>query len=133
MDVIKLARHGDDDAKAVLREAILELKSSGAALPVELEAYNMEVLHGAMGHAVSGPKRKDRLLRDVYICMTVAAVCDRFGLEPTGRARHRRSACDIVAETLQAAGIARGHKAVEKIWARYERAMPTVPGWALSD
>ena len=89
----------------------------------------MEVLHGAMGHAPPGPRKKDKILRNVFICLTVAAVVDRFELEPTGRSPRRRSACKIVSEALADIGRGMGRRAVETIWETYGAAMPTVPGW----
>jgi hypothetical protein len=70
------------------------------------------------------------VLRDLYVAMVVAAVIDRFGLKATGRSPRHRSACAVVAEALGDVHIERGEKSVEKIWERYGRAMPTVPGWA---
>ena len=75
-------------------------------------------------------------MRDLGIAMTVAAVVDRFGLNPTrntasrGRPSARRSACSVVAEALASVHIGMGEKAVEAIWTRLANAMPTVPGWA---
>ena len=62
--------------------------------------------------------------------MTVAAVIDRYGLDPTGRSPRRKSACAIVAEALDAAHMALDYETVKTIWRHYRRAMPTVAGWA---
>jgi hypothetical protein len=133
--IIAMARAGDVDAVTVLKTLIIEAQSRGEALPAELATFNMEILHGGL-HQPPGPKRKDKILRDLCIALTVAAVCDRFGLSPTrntasrGRPSARRSACSIVAEALDVAHMQLGEKAVEAIWARLGNAMPTVPGWA---
>jgi hypothetical protein len=132
LQIIAMARAGDTDADDVLRTLMIEIQSRGEQMPVELANYNMEILHGGL-HQPPGPKRKDKLLRDLCIAMTVAALCDRFGLNPTrnttsrGRASARPSACSIVADVIN-----RGEKAVEAIWSRLGNAMPTVPGWASS-
>ena len=135
MQVIALARAGDTDAQDVLRVLMIEMLSRDGRLPTELTNYDMELLHGGL-HQPPGPKKKDKTLRDVCIAMTVAAVCDRFGLSPTrntasrGRPSARRSACAIVAKALEVAHVGMGEKAVEAIWNRLGAAMPTVPGWA---
>jgi hypothetical protein len=133
MKVIALARSGDAAAQTALRERIIEMQSRGQVLPVELQNYNMEVLHGGMGHARRGPKKVRKFLRNVGIALTVAGVQDRFGLDPLGHARHRRSACDIVAEALREAGISMGTKSVEAIWTAHRGGMPDVPGWTMAD
>ena len=105
------------------------MRSCRQELPFDLENYSMEVLHGGMGHQPPGPKRKNKILRNICIAITVAAVVDRFGLTPTASSPYRRSACAIVAEALAALLRGMGVKAVEKIWQAYGNAMPTVPGW----
>ncbi len=131
MRVILLARCGDEDARAVLRDLILDARTRHQPLPLDLENYELELVHGAMGHQLSGPKKKNKILRNVFICLTVAAVVDRFpDFDPTGRSRHRRSACAIVAEAVAVAGINMAPKRVEAIWQEYCGGMPTVPGWS---
>jgi hypothetical protein len=126
--IIAMARAGDTDADQVLRTLIIEMQSRGETLPAELAAFTMEVLHGGL-HQPPGPKRKDKILRDVTIAMAVAAVIDRFGLSPYRNAASARpSACAVVAEAQHRIG----EKAVEAIWRRLGRAMPTIPGWAAS-
>ena len=129
MLVIAFARSGDADAKAVLRDLILETRVRHERLPLDLENYALEIVHGAMGHQPTGPKTKDKMLRNILICATVAGIVDRFDLKATGRSPHRRSACSIVAEALTEAGRGMGAKAVEDIWKAYGNAMPTAPGW----
>jgi len=80
----------------------------------------------------SGPKRSNAFMRDVSICLVVAAVRDRFKIKPTGRSVRTRSGCSIVAEALAVIHMAVGSKAIETIWKKYGHAMPTVPGWASS-
>jgi hypothetical protein len=140
MEVITRARLGDPDARDVLRTLIIEARSGGGQLPRELEGYEMELLAGGPLPLLSGPKRKDKILRDLRIALTVAAVCDRYGLRPTrnpesrGRPSARRSACSIVAEVLAAeTPLKLKEVAVEAIWARLRNAMPTVPGWARAE
>ena len=43
MLVVLLAREGDEDARLVLRDLILEMRSRRQELPVDLENYSMEV------------------------------------------------------------------------------------------
>jgi hypothetical protein len=129
MLIILLARSGDADAMAVLRELILEMKSRRLPLPLELENYNMELVHGAMGHKPPGPQKRNKVLRDICITMIVGEVIEQFRLELSGRSARRRSACSIVAEALGEVGINMGPKAVEKICERYSCLMPTRPGW----
>ncbi len=137
MNVIVAARNGDTAARDVLNTLIIEMKSDRRALPTELENYTMEVLAGGL-HQPPGPRRKDKLLRDLVIALVVAAVCDRYQLAPTrntasrGRPAARRSACSIVAEALGGVRVPLGEKAVEAVWARLGIAMPTVRGWASS-
>jgi hypothetical protein len=140
LQLIAMARAGDTDARDVLRTVMIEIQSRGEPMPTELVNYNMELLHGGL-HQPPGPKRKDKLLRDLCIAMTVAAVHDRFGLSPTrntasrGRPSARPSACSVVAEALALAHMGlgkRSEKAVEAIWSRLGRTLPTVSGWASS-
>jgi hypothetical protein len=131
LQLTALARAGDPDARDVLHTLMIEAKSRGEDLPIELEGYNMEVLAGGTRHrSPDGPKRKNKFTRHMFIALTVAAVVDRFGLPPTGRSPHRRSACSIVAEALREIGMQLGSAAVEKIWNKYRGGMPTAPGWA---
>lgn len=125
LDLIALARSGEVESARVLREVILEAKSRRQELPVELEAYAMELVQGGTtGDQASGPKRKSKLLRNIMIALTVRAVVDRFGLAPTGRSPHRRSACAIVAEALGEVNINMGPKAITAVWQAYGEAMP---------
>jgi hypothetical protein len=62
--------------------------------------------------------------------LTVATVCERFNLKPTGRSPDQLSGCAIVAEALGEASMGKSAKAIEVIWYRYRGAMPTVPGAA---
>jgi hypothetical protein len=133
MRLVELALGGEPDAAAVLRTLMLEMKSRGLPLTTELQYYSMTVLQrgGVQPAQPPAQKKKQELLRDICIAMTVAALIDRFGLKPTERPpRTGRSACAIVAKALGEAHMQVGYKAVEKIWDRYKNAMPTVPGWA---
>jgi hypothetical protein len=125
LQIIAVARAGDADANEVIRTLIIEMQSRGDPMPAELVAFTMEVLHGGL-HQPPGPKRKDRILRDVNVAMAIAAVVDRFGLAPYRNAASvRLLACAVVA-----AADNRSEKAVESIWRRYGGAMPTVAGWS---
>ena len=128
--MIALARAGEPEAQAVVERAILELQSRGAALPTELGAYNMDKIAGLLQpHLSSGPKRKDRLMRNTFIALAVEALVDGFGLLPTRKPRRGRpSASSIVAEaySLEAGKGSIGENAVEAIWLGRRGAMPTV-------
>jgi hypothetical protein len=126
------ARAGDPDAQAVLRTAILEAKSWDQPLPVELRAYEMDIIARApmpVSGSVPGAKRKYKLLRNVRIALAVAALVDRFGLPPTGRSPRRHSAAKLVALALGQINRGIGVKAVETIWQAAQGFMPTEPGW----
>jgi hypothetical protein len=129
--IIAMARAGDTDADQVLRTLIIEMQSRGETLPTELTNFTMEVLHGGL-HQPPGPKRKDRILRDVTIAMAVAAVVDQFGLAPYRSSYRRPASTQLSACAVVAAAQNKSEKAVETIWRRFGGAMPTVPGWAAS-
>jgi hypothetical protein len=129
MSIIHLARAGDDDADAVIRDLILEIRGRGESLPFDLDNYAMELVHGDMRPRWSGPKKKNEFLRNIFIALMVAAICDRFGLTPTGRSARRRSGCAVVGQALEVIGRRMSAKAVEAIWRTYGRSMPTARGW----
>jgi hypothetical protein len=136
MMVIAWAKAGDADAVDVLRTLLLEYKSRRLVdeMPSELIEYDMWITnrHGGL-QRLPARKKKDKIMRNVCIGMTVAALVDHFGhlgLEHTGRSPRRHSACSIVAEALEEARMQLGYKAVERIWDDYSRNAPTVPGWA---
>jgi hypothetical protein len=130
MWLVEMAVAGEEDADAILREAILECQSWHRPMPDELIEYNRKLVAGMVPPpGWSGPKKKNELMRNISICVVVAAVCDRFGIKPTGRSARRRSGCATVAEALEVIGQRRGAKAVEAIWRTYGRAMPTARGW----
>ena len=122
MDIIARAKAGDSDATEMLRALLLECKANRTDMPSDLIEYEMWRLRfGDPYRHRPGRKKKSYLLRDLCINMTVAAVVDRYRLDPTGRSPRHRSACAIVAE---AAGM--DYDAVRKIWQRYGR---NVAGW----
>jgi hypothetical protein len=133
LGLIELARAGEEDAQTILRTAILEFKSRGEPLPTELAGYDMELTAGMVPPPVGidGPDKRDRMLRDISITVTVAAVCDRYGLKPFGRSVRKRSGCAVIGEALGVIGKAMSYKAVEAICRRYWRGMPTKCGWSL--
>jgi hypothetical protein len=127
MHIIEAAKLGDADAIEMLRALLLECKATRTDMPSDLIAYDMHVtLHGERRHQRPGRKKKSYLLRDLCINMTVAAVVDRYRLDPTGRSPRHKSACTIVAEALDAAHMRIGYEAVKEIWRRYGR---NVSGW----
>lgn len=137
MQIVAAAKAGDPDAIAVLRTLLLECKSKRIEMPTELLEFDMWLTaHGAHHHRHRpGPKKKNYLLRDLCIAMTVAAVVDRYGhhgITATGRSPRRpRSACAIVAEALRLeAHLNIDYDAVKTIWSHYGQAMRTVAGWA---
>jgi hypothetical protein len=134
MDIIAAAKAGDADAIEVLRALLLESKAIRADMPSDLIEYDMHITrHGERRSSRPGPKKKSYLLRDLCITQTVAAVIDRYRLDPTGRSPRRKSACAIVVEALRLeAGLNMDYDAVRKIWERYGHTMPTVAGWASS-
>src|SRR5262245_61562719 len=131
LTLLDLARVGEEDAQTILRTTILELESRREPLPAEFEGYKMELIGGRVPPLMpgDGPDKRDRLPRDIAITVTVAAVCDRFGLKPTGRSVRKRSGSSIVAEALGVIDRRMEPKAIEAIARRYWRSMPTVPGW----
>jgi hypothetical protein len=133
LDLLDLARAGEEDAQIILRTEILERRSRDLPMPAEFVGYEMELIRGTIVPQ-SGPGRDKRnfLLRDVSIAATVAAVCDRYGLRPTGRSARRRSGCAIVSQALAIIGHAVGVEAVEVAWNRYKRAMPRGCGWTFA-
>jgi hypothetical protein len=132
--LVELARIGEEDAQEILRVALLEFKSRGEPLPPEFAGYDMELTAGMVPPPVGidGPDKRDRLLRDISIAMTVAAVCDRFGLKMFGRSVRTRSGCSVVGEALDVINRRMSTAAVELIVKRYRRAMPTKHGWTLA-
>src|SRR5262249_21864640 len=131
LDLLALARAGAENAQIILQDTLLELKSRCEPLPGEFIGYDMELTAGKVPPPLSGPgpDKGDELLRNICITGTVAAVCDRYNLKPTGRSMRKRSGCSIVAEALAVINMAIGYKAVESIWKKYGRAMPRRRGW----
>lgn len=134
IDLIEYAEAGEEDAQAVVRNIIFEFESRHEPVPKEFEGYKMKLIAGREPPRLTGdgPDRRNTLLRDIAIAATVAAVCDRYGLKPTGRPTHGRSGCAIVVEALGNIRIGVTPKAVGKIWQRYRRSMPTAGGWSPS-
>jgi hypothetical protein len=130
MHLVECALAGDEEADAVLREFIIEKKSLRIELPVELAAYDMRITAGMVPTSgTGGPERKNKLLRNIAICMVIAQLIDRFGLKATGRSPLQRSACSIVGQVLGEIGMALGYEAVATIWRTYGRHLHLRPGW----
>src|SRR5262249_17746151 len=129
MDVIAMARDGIEEAKDVLRNLLLELRSRRMEVPLELEAYEMEILHGEMGHRhrSQGEKEAKRKSRDIIIIITVEGIRKVFRINPTGRSPRWRSGCDICAEALGVVGISMSAKNVERVWSKYGRNAAWLP------
>jgi hypothetical protein len=127
MHVIAAAKAGDEGAIEVLASLLIELKSRRVEMPTELLEYDMwQTLHRS--HRRPARKKKNYVLRDLCIAMTVAAIVDRFPtIRPTGRSARNRSACQLVGEALNPS---MNYSAVKAIWQRYGHVMPTIAGWA---
>jgi hypothetical protein len=132
LDIIATARAGNPDADAVVRMLILDANNNNQPLPVELFAYQMEIVNSGRHKQRPARKRKNNMLRNIIITLTVGAVCETFGLQPTGRSARHRSACSIVAEALRRAHIAMSEEAIVSVWKDYRGVVPTVPGWPSS-
>ena len=138
LHVVAAARMGEPEAMAAIEQIILELQSRGAQMPVEFAAYDMDRKAGLLRpHRSSGPKLRDRLMRNTFIALAVEALCDRFDLMPTrkhrgGQPSARRSASSIAAEAYsrEAGQGGIGEKRVEEIWSEQRGVMPTVAGWS---
>jgi hypothetical protein len=132
--LLVFAREGEAYSQEIVATAIAECRSRGVEPPAEFVGYEIELIQGKVPPPVStpGPDKRDDILRDISIATTVAAVVDRYGLKPTGRSARKRSACAVVAEALGVINRQVSPKAVEDIWRRYKRGMPTVRGWTLS-
>jgi hypothetical protein len=129
--LLMMARAGQRDAQAVLQRIILEYQTRGERMPLELEAYDMEVK--TFGPAPQRPARKkaSRMARDLIIMIVTMGIVDRFGLPRTKKSSSpRASASQIASMALDSVGIKMGHKAVEKILDRYRGAWPDGPGWS---
>ena len=126
MALIDLAIVGEEDARAVLAEVILNARRRNEPLPLEIVGYEMKVIAGAIMPPLRpvGPDKRNEFTRNICICMVVSAVANCFGLKPTGSSARWRSACPIVAEALSVINMTLGSAAVENIWQRYGHAMP---------
>jgi len=143
LQVLAIARGGDSITIDVVNEFINQLRSHRAKLPTEFEAFSMEVHAGLIiARRPQGPLRRRRLVRNIVIATTVAAVMDKFGLSHTRRRKSRsgsgrpspwRSASAIVADAARkvtAGAIDLGEAAVERIYENMAGGMPVRPGWA---
>jgi hypothetical protein len=129
MWLVESALAGDDDAKSILEDVILELQSRRVEMPTEIAYYNMRLVRGVRLLGFGGPKKKDKFLRNISICGVVAAVVDHFSLDPTGRSVRRCSGCAVVGEALDVIGQRMSAKEVETIWGIYGRHLHLPPGW----
>jgi hypothetical protein len=134
LSLLALARAGEEDAQVILRTEILELKSRRLPLPAEFDGYEMELIRGMVPppRAGAGPDMRNEFLRNVAIAAMVAALCDRYGLKPTGRSVRGRPACSIVAEALGVVHKRMTPHAVVSIWKRHKRTMPPPTGWTFA-
>jgi hypothetical protein len=132
--LLMFAREGETYSQEIVATAIAECRSRGAEPPAEFVGYEIELIQGKVPRPTSGPgpDKRDDVLRDISIAATVAAVVDRYGLKPTGRSARKRSACAVVAEALGVVNKRMSTDAIERIWKRHKRRMPSVPGWTLS-
>ena len=135
LSMLALARAGEEDAQIILRTEILELKSRRLPLPAEFDGYEMELIRGMVPppRGAPGPDMRNEFLRNVAIAAMVAALCDRFGLKPTGRSVRGRSACSIIAEALGIIQKQMTPHAVVSIWKRHKHNMPPpTGGWTFA-
>jgi hypothetical protein len=130
LDLIALARVGEDDAQLVLRDLILEIKTRHQQLPLELDAYVMELVHNEGAASWPGARAKNDFSRNLCIAAVVAALHDQFGIKPTGRSARQRNGCSIAGEALDVIDQRLSAEAVKSIFKRYSGAMPTQPGWS---
>jgi hypothetical protein len=136
MGVIELAKNGYAEAADVLKHFVIELRSNCHELPVELEAYEMEVRARSSDRWPKrpGPNKLDTIVRDLCLMIVVAAVLDRYPhLKATQTSPRNLSACAVVAEAMfgkQWRG--RAYNTIKQIWRRRQGAAPTVPGWSHS-
>jgi hypothetical protein len=136
IDLCNLARAGWGLADEAARELIQHYKHHRRyeEMPPSLLAYDQEITGPRRAYRqLSAPKKEDRFLRDLAICVIVGAVCGRFGLNPTRqraskRERPRPSGCSTVALALKAERMALGESAVAEAWRRFGRmAFPDGP------
>lgn len=132
LDIIARARAGDPDADAVVRAMILEAAQANQPLPPELFVYQMDLVNAGRLRQPPARKRKNNILRNLVITLTVGAVCDHFELQASGRSARRRSACSIVAEALSEASIAMSEAAIVSIWKERRGMLPADRGWSAS-
>lgn len=143
--LVASAMAGDQDVIAVLKQIVLEAKSRRMfdQLPIEIVQFSMWCDEGGLEQLDLRSERDSKLhvSKSIAICMSVAAIVDRYGLRPTGSSHRHLSACQVEAKALKRAQLygrifqARAkqgeeHKNIERLWAKFGRAMPTVPGWA---
>jgi hypothetical protein len=143
LQALFIARGGDGDAIDEINQFINEMRSVGAKLPTEFEAFSMDYHAGLIvAQAPQGPQRKRRYVRNMVIALAVSAVMDRFGLpysrrrksrSGSGRPSPQRSASAIVADALyEVTGgkLDLGEAAVERIYERMVGGMPSPgSGW----
>jgi hypothetical protein len=141
---LAIARGGEADAIDAVNEFINEMRSLGAKLPTEFEAFSMDFHAGLIvAQAPQGPQRKRRWVRNMVIALAVSAVMDQFKIpysrrrksrSGSGRPSARRSASAIVADALYdvtGGKIDLGEAAVERIYERMAGGMPAPgTGWA---
>jgi hypothetical protein len=119
MWVIDNARAGWDDADVVLRELAIEVVDRGERLPTALGAYTMEVLRGYP--APRGPRKSTHAFQNILFAGITAKLVEQFwpDLKPTRNPLSKRvSACDIVADAVNEAGMGRqfAYKEAERLW-----------------
>ena len=129
--IVEYAVLGLPEADAVLRELIAEKLDRNEPLGAVLGSYAIRMAHPTISRR--GKSKVTNLVQDVLIATLVLCLVERFPpLKPTRFKTTHASACSIVAEILQEAGLNRGdEKAIQAIWGRY--APSILPGYQLVD
>ena len=95
--VVLSARDGLQSADEVLREIIREHHIEGRAMPPYLQAYAADLVAGWTPMRRAGPRRQDRIFRDIGVVVVISEIVHRFRIRPTrNKWSATSSACSIV-------------------------------------
>jgi hypothetical protein len=115
--LIGVAREGNVDALAILREHARGARDAGMNVPDKLHVFVWDFFIDGPPKTPPGPKPQDTLLRDMIVVSLVKIVNEEFGYRVhRGKEHHDSktgpfSACAIVAQEL---GL--GESNIEDIW-----------------